>query len=251
MVKVVPVTAENYAGKGWRHPNGYGFVAAECLAPVGALELVNVVVNMPVALVKEPWGYVCVALTGLEERKNLFVGPRGQWLGKYVPAAWRAHPFSLRTGTGGQLTLCFDEDSGLLVDELTENVEKFFDADGSLSAATTAVAEFLRQYQQDRVLINGAISGLADARVIVPWPINVPVGNSQVTIEHLHRVDETKLNGISDEEFLKLRKTSSLLVAFAQLLSMAQIGTLAQLAVIERQMALVGQQPGPAIEPPV
>ena len=250
MAKVVPVTAEGHSTKGWLHPQGYGFAASQALVPIGALELVSVVVAMPVAFIKEDGRYVCVAIMGLEKGKNLFVGPLGQWLGKYVPATLRGYPFSLRTDIVGE-SLQFDEASGLIADKEGEKAEKFFDADGTLSAATSAIVEFLRQFNQDRALIDSAIAALADADVIVPWPVTVAVGNRQVTINGLYRVDEQKLNNLDDETFLKLRRASALLVAFAQLLSMAQIGTLARLALIEQQMALVGQQPPPANQMPI
>ncbi len=243
MANNVPVSHERHAAKRWQHPKGYSFAAGEMMVPVGALELASAVPVMPLAFIKEPTRYVCVALTGLEKGKNLFVGSSGQWLGLYVPAAWRAYPFSLQFGLDGPSTLCFDEASGLLADASTDQAEKFYDADGTLSAAATAVKEFLIQWEKDRSLIDAAIAPLADAGVIVPWPMTVPVGNRNLTIENLYRVDEQALNTLDDSAFLKLRQTSSLLVAYAQLLSMGQMGSLlARLARIEQQKRLAGEQ---------
>jgi hypothetical protein len=100
-------------------------------------------------------------------------------------------------------------------------------------------------------MIEVAIAALADAGVIVPWPMTVPVGNRNVTIEDLHRIDERALNALDDSTFLKLRRTSSLTVAYAQLLSMGQIGSLARLADIAHQMDLMGKQSAPAPQMPM
>ena len=250
MTKNVPVNHERYAERRWQRPKGCSFAAAEMMVPVGALELASAVPGMPVAFIRESTKYVCVALTGLEKGKNLFVSS-GQWLGKYMPAAWRAYPFSLRFELDRPSTLCFDEDSGFLADASADDAEKFYDADGTLSATTTAVREFLTQYEQDRLLIDTAIAPLADTGVIIPWPMTVPVGNRNVTIENLYRVDEQALNAVDDSTFLNLRKTSSLLVAYAQLLSMGQIGSLARLALIEQQMSLMGKQSAAASQMPI
>ena len=50
-----------------------------------------------------------------------------------------------------------------------------------------------------------------------------------MTVNALHQIDETALNRLEDETFLKVRKASGLLVAYAQLLSMAQVNVLARL----------------------
>jgi hypothetical protein len=243
MANNVPVTQERHAEMRWQHPKSYSFVAREMAVPVGALELVSAVPTMPLAFFKGPTKYICVALTGLEEGKNLFVGPSGQWLGIYTPAVWRAYPFSLRYERDAPSTLCFDEDSGLLADASADGAERFYDADGTLSAAATAVKEFLTQCEQDRSMIDAAIVPLAEAGVIVPWPMTVPVGNRSVTLGNLYRVDEQALNTLDDSAFLRLRKSSSLFVAYAQLLSMGQIGSLlARLARIEQQSGLTGKQ---------
>lgn len=91
-------------------------------------------------------------------------------------------------------------------------------------------------------MIDAAIVPLAEAGVIVPWPMTVPVGNRNVTLENLYRVDEQALNTLNDSAFLRLRQSSSLFVAYAQLLSMGQIGSLlARLARIEQQSGLTGK----------
>ena len=202
---------------------------------------------MPIAFIQQSGHYVPVALTALEKGKNVFLGPLGQWLGHYVPAVLRGYPFSLaRTEGSEQSTLCIDEDSGLIADEGGEKVEKFFEADGTPSPTTTSVTEFLRQLEHDRTLTDLAVAALTEAGLIKPWPLTVPVSNRQVTVDGLYRVDEIALNALDDEMFLKLRKASSLVIAYGHLVSMAQVNTLARLSLIQQQMAQARQQPDQA-----
>ena len=56
-----------------------------------------------------------------------------------------------------------------------------------------------------------------------------------------NQVDEAALNRLDDATFLKLRKTSGLPVAYAQLLSTGQINVLARLNLIQQQLLQPGQ----------
>ncbi len=244
MAKSVPVSRERHSGKGWRHPAGYGFVAADTIAPLGGSEFAQAAAAMPIAFIERSGHFLPVALLGLAKGSNVFVGPGGQWLGGYVPAVLRAYPFSLMRGEGSEQTfLCVDEDSGLIVDGDGETVEKFFEPDGSPSAMTNTLTDFLHSIEQDQIQTDLAVTALAEAGVIKPWPLTAPVGNQQVTVSGLYRVDEPALDALDDATFLKLRKASSLPVAYGQILSMGQAGVLSRLSAIRERVAQPAQAP--------
>ena len=244
MAKNVPVSRERHAGKRWRRPLGYGFVAADTLAPLGGSEFAHAAAAMPIGFIERSGHFVPVALLGLAKGTNLFVGPGGQWLGGYAPAALRAYPFSLMRREGSEQTiLCVDEDSGLIVDEDGENVEKFFEPDGSPSAMTNTLVDFLRRIERDQIETDLAVAALAEAGVIKPWPLTAPFGNQQVTVSGLHRVDEPALNALDDGAFVKLRKASSLPVAYGQILSMGQVGVLSRLSALRERAAQLAPAP--------
>jgi hypothetical protein len=179
---------------------------------------------------------------GLTKEANVFVGPAGQWLGGYVPAVLRSYPFSLgRVAGRDQPVVCIDEDSGLVVDETAPNAETFFDAAGNPSSTTNSVTEFLQRIEQDQTPTDLAVAALAEAHVLKPWALTVPVGEQQITVEGLYQVDEAALNRLDDASFLKLRKTSGLPVAYAQLLSTGQVSVLARFNLIQKQLLQSGQ----------
>ena len=244
MSKNVPVSGERHAGKGWRRPQGYGFVAADTLAPLGGSEFALAAPAMPIGFIERSGHFVPVALLGLAKGMNVFVGPGGQWLGRYAPAVLRSYPFSLMRCEGSEQTiLCVDEDSGLIVDGDGENIEKFFEPDGSPSAMTNTLADFLHSIERDQTQTDLAVSALAEAGVIKPWPLTAPVSNQQVTVSGLYRVDEPALNAVDDATFLELRKASSLPVAYGQLLSMGQVDVLSQLTALRERGAQPAQAP--------
>jgi len=92
--------------------------------------------------------------------------------------------------------------------------------------------------ERNRKVTDLAVAALAQADVIQPWPIKLKTDQGEQAVGGLHRVDETALRALPDEGFLKLRKAAALPIAYAQMLSVGQLGVFALLARLH-------QQPGP------
>jgi hypothetical protein len=237
MVKIVPVDRQRHAGKGWRRPSGCLFAATDALASLVGSEFTRAAGTLPIAFIEQSGRYQPVAIMSPVPGRNLFVAPTGQWLGTYMPTGLRSYPFRLpRVEGSDNMTLCVDEDSGLIVDA-DDTTEKFFEADGSPSAALKAMLELLQQVERNRSLTDLAVAALAQAGLIAPWPLTVRIGDQQVAANGLHRIDDAKLNVLDEATFLKLRKSSSLILAYAQLISMHSIVTFGHLAAIQQQLA--------------
>lgn len=243
MGNIVPV--KRHAGKAWQRPTGFAFAANLAVAPLGGWEFSHAIATMPIGFMeRSPGSYLPVALMALSMGSNVFVGPGGQWMGGYVPAVLRTYPFSLvHVGGNGQGELGIDEDSGVIVgDSGGEGVEKLFEADGTLAPTLKAIMEMLHLIESDQAKTDAAVSALAEAGLIKPWPVKVQVGNQELSVDGLHCIDEAALNAIDDATFLKLRKVSSLVIAYAQLLSMVQVQGLARMTLLRQQMALAERQ---------
>jgi len=80
------------------------------------------------------------------------------------------------------------------------------------------------------------VDALQAAELIQPWPRNLQQGENTVPVEGFHRIDEAALNALPDEAFLALRKTGALPLAYAQLLSMNQLGKLQQAVGVQAKM---------------
>jgi len=239
MANLVPVERERHAGKGWRQPKDCAFAATHAVVPLLGVEFAKAAMSMPIAFIEKSGRYLPVAVMSPVEGRNLFIGPGGQWLGSYMPALLRSYPFCLlRTEGDDKVTLCIDEDSGLIVDADMET-QKFFEEDGSPSAAVKATFNFLQQIEQNRSSTDLAVAALAEAGLIGPWPLTVAVDDQPQTVNGLHRVDEAKLNALDDELFLKLRRSGALPLAYIQLLSMAQVAVFEQLSRLQQQLSPV------------
>jgi hypothetical protein len=245
MTKLVAVNNSTHSQKVWRRPAGYQFIAKESLTPIVLGEAQQVGSRMPIAFVEQKGRYAPMGMMCPVPKQNLFVGPDGQWLGGYVPASLTSYPFRLMRREGSeQMTLCIDEDSGLVKDA-DEKGENFFTADGKPSPSVSQLMEFLRRIESSRMATELATASLAEAGVIERWPLQVQVGDKKAGISDLYRVNESALSGLDDEAFLKLRKTGALRLAYAQIMSMQQIVRFDQLMRLRQQLA---QQP--KIRPP-
>lgn len=227
--QLIAVTRERYAGKKWRRVSGYGFAATKALVPIVGAEIGRAAPALPLAFVQEAGRFVLVAVLSVMPGRNILVGADGRWLGGYIPACLRGYPFSLAPSQDpGQLVLCIESGAGAVAADGAG--EDFFDQDGNLSPTLKKVLDFLGQFERYRVATNVAVSALVEAGIIRPWSIQIKVEDSNRDIAGLHCVDEAALHALSDDAFLKLRKSSSLPIAYAQLLSMVFMGVLTQLS---------------------
>jgi len=244
MGKLIAVSKVDHAAKKWRRPDNYSFVSAQPIVPLAFTEFSKAAVSMPIAFVAVQNRYVPVALTSPIAGRNLFVGPSGQWLGPFLPAMVAAYPFcfSKLEGSAG-LVLCIDEDS------ITTGASglSFFDSSGNPSPEVTAVLELLKPVEAGRAYIEKVMAALVEADLIQPWPLKVsvdgaPADTQIMATSDLYRVDEARLNALSDESFLKLRTSWALPLAYLQILSMGLISLFPQLMRLQKQLAPLQQE---------
>lgn len=234
MTKLLPVSPENCANKSWLPLSGYGFAAGTQFASIVAAELAKAVHALPLVFVQQANSFQLVALLSLGPGENLFVDSKGLWQGAYIPACFRGHPFRLAKAPDGSnnILLCVDEDSGLVTGG---NRTPFFDAEGKLTKPTQQIFEFLQSVWQNMHPTQQAVTALANAGLLAPWPLRVKVGQKEIAVQGLLRIDEGKLYSMEEQAFLQLRKTLALPMAYAQLFSMANVQILVRLAQIRAE----------------
>lgn len=239
MVQFVPINANQHKEKGWQRFQNYGFAETEAVIPIVAAELGKAVLSMPLGFIKDAQEhFLLVGIMSLQSGMNLFVAPDGRWLGGYVPAALRAHPFRLlrQDGTDRQV-LCIDTDSQLLVDEPSSPDQRFFNDDGELMPSLKEVMEFLKMIEQSRLLTQAAVAKIAELDLLETWPVSLKAGEKSVPVQGLYRVNETAFNRLDSESFEQLRSVGGLPVVYAQLFAQGQLGLLEKLTQIRQQLS--------------
>ena len=227
MSNFLPVTRERHAALRWRRYTNYTFAAADTVAALVAAELPRAAMSLPIAFIGQGDAYVPAAVLGLQPGNNAFVAADWHWVGQYIPALFRAHPFRLAQTEDGQRVLCVDEDSGLIGDWPAG--EAFFGDDGEAAPALRDILTFLTSLEQNRAVTLAACASLHKHALIQPWPITIKTASGEQQVGGLYRIDEVALNALSAEALYEIRQAGALPVAYCQLTSMQHLPLLGQL----------------------
>jgi hypothetical protein len=223
-VKVV--SPENFAGKKWTKFENFGFAAKTNSAPILVDEISSSAVSFPLGFTYINGVCRPVALLGLTEDENLFVSKSEQWIGRYIPAYFRAFPFMLIPNEEGIDTLCFDEASGLV--SSGDLGDDFFDEKGEPTESIKQILTFLAHLQEGSKKTEIICKEIARAELLKPWEITINFNNSESEasskkIDGLYSIDEEKLNTLGEKQLISLYQHSALPVIYAQLMSMQNL----------------------------
>jgi hypothetical protein len=233
----IPISSEKHGASKWRRFASYSFAASEAAAPIVAAEIAKVAPAMPIVFIEQNGRFALSALLSVTPGQNLFVAPDGRWLGSYIPSSLRTFPFRLATPQGSDKSiLCIDEGCVVSADNPLPG-EPFFSADGTVSPSIQQALDFLTGLERNRLATSLAVSSLAQAGVIKLWPITLKSEQGDRTVGGLNCIDEAALNALPNEDFIKLRATGALPIAYAQLMSMSQLGVFEHLAKLQGQLA--------------
>lgn len=225
MTTWTPISRNDHSLSHWRPRHGFEFFAKKQIVPIMLAELSKLLPHYAMGFVKNDDGvYEAIALIGLGGEKNLYTNVDGQWLCSYTPAHLRSYPFAFLNDTGRKRVLCIEE--SFLSDD--EALPRLFREDGGLDSHIMEIVDFLKQCDLNLQQTKKAVSALASARLIEPWPLTIGRGEGEepLKINGLHRVDEKALNLLNADSFSELRITGALSLAYAQLFSMAQLNQL-------------------------
>ena len=226
MANLQAINKAEFTNKSWKRNTKYFFAASDSVCALCPSEMPRAMMNMPLAFAPTDTDgeYTIVAVQGLQQGVNSFVHADGKWAGNYVPSAYRSYPFVLSTITvkGGDVGLCFDTDSELLVDDDTE--EPFLDEEFELSKEVSEIVDLLAAVENDKSAGNLICKSLLGHGLLKPWEIKY---GAQV-VGGLFCIDEAAFNSLSDDAYTELRWAGAIPVIYCQLLSMQGINDLAK-----------------------
>lgn len=228
MPKYQTITREAFVDLRWQSPSHYLDAEHQGHITLSPREVYRAAAVMPVAFAKRGKAMEPVAIVGQQADRNLFIGPKGQWLGRYVPAVLRHQPFRLVPTGKGEAVLCVDTDS-----EWISEVDghPFFDGDQPSEPIQRVLAE-LKQWQSDRGEPMQAIMTVLDKlSLLKPWSLTFaqPDGTESVH-EGLYHIDTDTLEGLHGEALEQLHRVHALPLIYAHRLSMFHLQLLNRLA---------------------
>ncbi|NMR25261.1 MULTISPECIES: SapC family protein [unclassified Pseudoalteromonas] len=225
--QVQPLHNEKHANTKIQNGINVEFLKTQHLVPVVAHEFARVANEFPMSFVKnnETGQFQAVAMFGLEPGENLFVQD-GKWTASFAPMATTRYPLGLVKHP--------EEDQyGIVIDEASPLVG---DAEGNALFENGEETDYLKRRKEALVsfiefshVTEAFTKYLADKELLVAQTLTVDIKGEKKDINGIYLIDEKKLNELSDEAFLELRKRGYLAPIYSFLTSTHQVARLARL----------------------
>lgn len=203
-------------------------VESQHLVPLVVHEFSRASAEFPVVFVKnsDNGTFQPVALFGLKPGENLFTAGE-YWGGTYVPAAVTHFPLALvpesQDSDNYMVIIATDNE---VVNE--EEGQALFEENGDETEYLAKRKEAMASYLEHSHITRMFTKELADKDLLVQQNLEIDLNGEKIAINGLYLVNEKKLNELSDEEYLELRKRGFLGPIFAHLNSMHQVHRLVQ-----------------------
>lgn len=227
---LVPVSRERHAGTRILPLQDFRFAATAHLASVTLHEFGRASGTYPIVFIEDKQNdlFRPVALLGLESGENLFVDAEGKWKAQYVPAIIRRYPFAL-AGPDEQdnYAVCIDEGAEV-VGEDAEGLPLYTES-GEPAEALENVRRYLGELQQMDAMTNACSEFLAEHNMFTPMNMRFQDGEQMRNIAGCYVINEERLNNLSDELFLEMRKRGYIGPIYGHLASVAQMDRLVKL----------------------
>jgi SapC len=165
-----------------------------------------------------------VAMLGLRDAENLFVGADGLWQASYVPAFVRRYPFVLAELQGQQMGVCIDEGYAGLNEK---DGEALFDSHGNNTPFLQNALDFLNRYQVEYMRTDRFCQRLKELGLLTEMNAKVDLfDGSSLMVNGLMVVDERKLLQLGDAQALDIFKSGELGWIYAHLASLSNLNRL-------------------------
>ena len=174
-----------------------------------------------------------LALIGLQEGDNLFVGDDGNWqAGAYIPAFVRRYPFMLArvNQSTDELSLCFDDTSGLV----TPDAEDKLFVGTEASDTTKNILAFCEQFEQAIFRTRAFMEELGKLDLLIDGEVTIqqPGMPEPAVYRGFQMIAEDKLQNLRGDQSRKMVQSGMMGLVYAHLFSLSQIAGL-----FEKQMA--------------
>jgi ribosomal protein L12E/L44/L45/RPP1/RPP2 len=223
--KPVLLNREAHKAKKIAPSNSYAFAGKANSLYLAGVEFIEACKEYPIVFTQVGQGKIVpVAMMGLREGENLYVGKEGQWNAGYVPAFVRRYPFVLAELEGQQMGVCIDEGySGLNEKE----GEALFDSKGNNTPFLQNALDFLNRYQVEYLRTDRFCQRLKDMGLLMEMNAKADLfDGTSFMVNGLMVVDERKLLQLTDAQALELYRSGELSWIYAHLVSLSNLNRL-------------------------
>lgn len=194
------------------------FAAATHLVPLAGLEFFQAARHYPIVFIGEGEQAMPIALLGLKEGHNGYVGEQQQWReNTYIPAFVRRYPFVLAQDDANNFTVCFDAAFGGWNEE---DGRELFNAEGQNSAFLEEMIQFLQNFTAEMERTRLFVAKLNELELLAPRTLKLTHSSGETfVLSDFQSVDEEKFLALGDEQILDLHTSGFLGWIYAHLMS--------------------------------
>ncbi len=225
MTNHVPLEKDKHAKLRVIESGDYSRYKEQNLIPIVGRDFFTLSAEFPLVFVtnQDSGEFISVAIMGLKDGQNLYCQeePYGA---QVIPLGFGNAPFAIAATNEQreQFVVLVDEDSHLLSE--TEG-QALFKEDGEKTEYMESRVEGLVQAAQMREQTVQICKILKDKELLTTNQVQLQhrTDGQRYNIDGIYTVDEQKLNELSDEEYLELRKNGLLPLIYAHLTSLQQL----------------------------
>jgi hypothetical protein len=210
---------------------------------LAASELPSAALEFPCVMTHNDSGGRLLAVTGLEQGRNVFVDTQGHWTASYMPAVLRTWPFRLLDQV--------DEEGSrpIAVQREALNVlsgDALFDDKGQEAPWLKGIMQELVALDAAEATTSQMVTALHAAGVLTERALQAVLPNGrQMELTGFLSVDEHKLNALADKVVADLHRQGALAMAYLHLLSLRQFKALMSLAAAQEPSTAPAQDLAP------
>lgn len=229
-MKMTPLNKHEHGNLKLAPAGDIGYARTTHFAQLVLPEFAPAAAVFPIVFVLNPKteAYEPVVMLGFEKGQNLAINDLGQWGAPFVPATIRQYPFgySVIEGDLEKWVLVFDEECEMLNEQ---DGDPLFDENGDETEILNTIMQFIGELQGAAAATMEFTRFMQEKGLFTQLNLRIPRGENTLAIDDVFGIDEKKLNELSDEEFLEIKKRGYLPLIYSQLLSLAQMDRLVML----------------------
>lgn len=202
----------------------FSFAAKTNSVALTGVEFIEACKEYPIVFAAVGGLKVPVALLGLRDNENLYVGADGKWGECYIPAFVRRYPFVLAESAGDQFVVCIDEASAAFN---AEEGQPLFDEDGGNTPFLDGALNFLNTYQAQMKRTEAFVKQLDELDMFTEMAAKTELTDGRKFLfSGLYVIDEKKLLTLKDKEAAELLKSGEAGWIYAHLISLSNMSRL-------------------------
>lgn len=222
----VPVSTTRHANWSVEVGNDYAFSRNVNSVPLMAVEFAAAAAEYAVVFAGNEEAIMPAVILGMRDRENLYLGAKGAWQAKYIPAFLRRYPFVFSSQEDGKnFLLCIDE--GFPGFNQEGRGEKLFNAEGKPSPYVENVLKFLQSYQVEFRRTQAFCQKLRELNLLEPMRAQVTLESGErMALTGFMAVDRARLKALPGEKLAEMARSDELELVYAHLHSMRHFASM-------------------------